>query len=152
MTAEEVAREWMAGHIDACGDPAIDHIERVAKRVESTISIPAWLLPYATKVAWLHDVVEDTDKDFWHIRELFGKVVAEAVEAITRGDESYFHYIARVKAHPIARAVKIADLLDHLGGTPPHLSEDLTDLPGAPHPPPGGLLKRYVKALDILLD
>ena len=138
MKAEEFAREWMAGHIDAYGDPAIDHIERVAKRVESTISTPAWLLPYATKVAWLHDVVEDTGKNFWHIRELFGAVVAEAVEAITRGDEGYFHYIERVKAHPVARAVKIADLLDHLGG--------------APHPPPGGLLKRYVKARDILLD
>ena len=135
MKAEEFAREWMAGHIDAYGDPAIEHTERVVKRVAATEPLP---LPFAATTAWLHDVVEDTDKDFWHIRELFGKVVAEAVEAITRGDEGYFHYIERVKAHPVARAVKIADLLDHLGG--------------APHPPPGGLLKRYVKALDILLD
>ena len=62
-------------------------------------------------VAWLHDSVEDTETTFDDLIYYFGSSVAQAVDAITkRKGESYSEYLNRVKANPIARLVKIADL------------------------------------------
>ena len=66
-------------------------------------------------VAWLHDVVEDTDVTLQAIEEQFGSEIAQAVDAITRrpddeGDE-YYH---RVADNPIALAVKRSDIEDNL--------------------------------------
>lgn len=62
-------------------------------------------------VGWLHDVVEDTDVTPEEVRRDLGDVVAEAVDAIThREGEARDAYYARVKANPVALAVKEADL------------------------------------------
>ena len=64
-------------------------------------------------VAYLHDTVEDTPLTIERIKELFGEEIGEAVFAITKskdGSLSYDDYIERVKANPLARAVKISDL------------------------------------------
>ena len=64
-------------------------------------------------VAYLHDTVEDTPLTIERIEELFGEEIGEAVFAITKskdGSLSYDDYIERVKANPLARAVKISDL------------------------------------------
>ena len=64
-------------------------------------------------VAYLHDTVEDTPLTIERIKELFGEEIGEAVCAITKskdGSMSYDYYIERVKANPLARAVKISDL------------------------------------------
>ena len=61
----------------------------------------------------LHDTVEDTPLTIERIKELFGEEIGEAVFAITKskdGSLSYDDYIERVKANPLARAVKISDL------------------------------------------
>lgn len=59
----------------------------------------------------MHDSVEDTGITLDEISSLFGESVAQAVDAITkRNGEPYQDYLNRVKANPIARLVKIADL------------------------------------------
>ena len=50
-----------------------------------------------------------------------------------RPDENYFDYITRVRKHPEARRVKIADLTHNLSNDPPE-----------------SLKRRYEKALDML--
>jgi (p)ppGpp synthase/HD superfamily hydrolase len=70
-----------------------------------------------TVVAYLHDVVEDSAVTLADLRDLgFDSYVLHAVDAITRRDaETYAEYIVRVGAtNEVARAVKIADLRDHL--------------------------------------
>ena len=67
-------------------------------------------------VALLHDVVEDTPITLDELRKDFPEYIVEAVDAITRRmpeekcADGRLKYILRVKANPIARAVKIADL------------------------------------------
>lgn len=92
--------------------PYINHAEAVAKRVCGDDE--------AEMVAWLHDVIEDTD-----LREsemLWCGVPSDVIEAVvilTKGSRvNYDDYLARVKAHPVARKVKIADMLANLADAP----------------------------------
>lgn len=61
-------------------------------------------------VAYLHDVVEDTDCELYMVRSNFGNDVADAVDAITkRNGETRAQYIERCKSNGYARDVKICD-------------------------------------------
>ena len=64
-------------------------------------------------VAWLHDVVEDTEVTLADVEREFGATVSAAVDAITRRADEADSYYARVKANPIALRVKTADLADN---------------------------------------
>ena len=49
------------------------------------------------------------------LREIFPPEVTDAVDVLThRNDESYDDYIRRIKANPIARKVKLADLAHNM--------------------------------------
>ena len=85
--------DYFAGHIQAVVNGVTTNKEKI--------------------VAYLHDTVEDTPLTIERIKELFGEKIGEAVFAITKskdGSLSYDDYIERVKANPLARAVKISDL------------------------------------------
>lgn len=64
-------------------------------------------------VALLHDVVEDTDYTVSDLQEMgFEKEATQALALLTYdGDMPYMEYIARIKTNPVARAVKLADLM-----------------------------------------
>lgn len=65
-------------------------------------------------VGWLHDTVEDTFLTVKDIAEQFGSDTAAAVDAISHRDgEAWSDYIDRVAANPVARQVKISDLIDN---------------------------------------
>ena len=67
--------------------------------------------------AVLHDVVEDSDFTVADIRRLFGKEVAEVVDALTRRKkrgEEYMEYIRRLNLDPRAAVIKLADLEENL--------------------------------------
>lgn len=69
-------------------------------------------------VAWLHDIVEDTDCSLDDICSIFGREIAEAVDAITQHDgEDYESYIRRAGSNEIARKVKLADLVANLSAS-----------------------------------
>lgn len=76
-------------------------------------------------IAWLHDVVEDTDCTYEIIREEMSKSktvdaedidkLIEAIDAITkRKDEAREEYVYRCSQNPLALKVKIADTLCNL--------------------------------------
>jgi len=66
-------------------------------------------------VAYLHDILEDTDVTVEELRKTFPEWIVEEVEAITKEEnENYDVYLSRVKCHKIARIVKIADMLHNL--------------------------------------
>ena len=103
--ARNLAIHAHQGQVDKAGLPYVDHPRRVAERLDT---------PQAQEVGWLHDVVEDTDVSLENIRAAFGEETAAAVDAIThRRNESWSDYLIRVKQNPVAREVKISDLIDN---------------------------------------
>ena len=103
--AKEIATVAHKGQVDKAGVDYIEHPARVASRVEGKEE---------KVVAWLHDVVEDGNVSLEKIRFLFGSEISNAVDAIThRKGESWSDYLCRVKGNELAKAVKIADLIDN---------------------------------------
>lgn len=110
--AREIATRAHRGQTDKTGADYIDHPRRVAQRVRHYAA--AEQQDAAQVVAWLHDVVEDTGVTLDDLREDFTEDIVAGVDAMTRrpgedGDD----YYRRVAAHPLARAVKQADLDDN---------------------------------------
>ena len=133
--AASLARRAHDGQADKVGDPYIEHPAEVADRVSDQA-------PIVQVVAWLHDVVEDTDVTLGDIDEQFGPDVAAAVDAIShRPHEPRTEYYARVKANPTALRVKEADLATN---TDPWRTRRL-DIPTRER-----LATKYAKAYDAL--
>lgn len=96
-----------AGQINKAGEAYINHVMRVADLVNRNPTLRA--------IAYLHDVVEDTDATISEIRDLFGYSISDAVDKLTRREnESYEDYIERLSTSNDARMVKIADLIDNM--------------------------------------
>jgi (p)ppGpp synthase/HD superfamily hydrolase len=110
--AIEIAAAAHAGQVDRAGQPYILHPLRVMLALRGGDERMA---------AVLHDLVEDTP---WTLEQLaaegFPAAVVEAVGLLTHqatDEASYLAYVARLAEHPIARAVKAADLRDNLDET-----------------------------------
>ena len=136
--AEGLAEKFHAGMPDKYGHPYPDLIKKTSH------------IPYYIAAAWLHDIVEDTTmtlEDLVEVLEIHSDAkiaerITKSVELLTHDkDGTYADYIETIAKAPgesgeIARAVKIADLLDHIAG---------------PTECPGGLKKRYEKSLYRLI-
>ena len=104
--ARALATKAHEGKTDKAGLPYITHPERVVSRMEN---------PEAQVIGWLHDTVEDTPITLRDIEATFGPETAAAVDAISRRDgEPWSDYLERVAANPMARQVKISDLMRYL--------------------------------------
>lgn len=104
--AQAIAVRAHTGQVDKNVRPYIGHPARVAERVGGDDG--------AQIVAWLHDVVEDTEVSLEDLRRQFPDFVVDAVDAMSkRTGEPLDDYYARVRADPIARAVKLADIADN---------------------------------------
>jgi hypothetical protein len=94
------------GVTDKSGAPYVLHCIRAMMSVESLD---------AKMVAVMHDLVEDTPVTLEQLREKgFSDSVLNAVDLVTHTDDvTYEDYIVKIKANPIAREVKLADLKDN---------------------------------------
>lgn len=117
MTLEEKARRLAenahAGQTRRDGrTPYIRHPGAVAASLSGES-------PEVIATAWLHDVMEDTAETAESLlRAGIPDAVIEAVALLTKADASYETYLKAVRAHPIARKVKIADMLHNLSDSP----------------------------------
>jgi hypothetical protein len=104
--AIELAARAHAGQKDRSGLCYILHPIRVMMRQESDD---------ARIVALLHDTLEDTDLTEQDLRTAeFSEFIIEGVKLVTHDKkEPYADFVARCAAHPLARAVKLADLEDN---------------------------------------
>lgn len=95
------------GQKDKAGAPYILHPLKLMLRMRSEVE---------RMVAVLHDVVEDTPYTLLGLQQAgYPEPVLEALDCLTRrGNETYEEFIERVKANPLARKVKIADLEDNM--------------------------------------
>lgn len=95
--------------------PYLNHPRSVAVRLERAGHPDEVLI-----VGYLHDVIEDTPTAAQQLIDAgFSHDVVGAVLAITKvKGEDYTSYLERVKRNPLARAVKIYDIIDNLSDAP----------------------------------
>ncbi|MCR6656619.1 MAG: hypothetical protein NVV63_12595 [Opitutus sp.] len=93
--------------------PYIEHPRAVANKVR------AYGLDHVC-VAILHDVLEDSDLSPIDLTEqgVPLAIVLEVDRLTKREGETYNEFIARIRPFPVARRVKIADILHNLSDTP----------------------------------
>ena len=110
LRAIELASEKHLSQTDKAGRPYFGHPVRVAARCQTDEQ---------RMVALMHDLLEDTDVTAQQLLdEGFPAEIVEAVLAVTRRQgEDYEAFIERAATNPIARRVKIADLLDNMDVT-----------------------------------
>ena len=133
--AMQLAYNAHHGAYDKGGMPYFHHPLHLAEQMTTEEEAAA---------ALLHDVIEDTDIT---AEELISHgiplCVVEAVVLLTKPlDDNYFDYVRHVAENPIAKKVKLADLM--------HNSDisrisDITEADLA-------RLKKYKKALEILMN
>lgn len=135
-TAERRATTAHKGQVDKAGRPYIEHPRRVADRVAEIDGRAA-----AVCVAWLHDVVEDSDVTPDELRGDFDDAIVDAVDAVTRRDGEGDDYYRRVASNDLAVAVKRADIWDNTN------PERLAALPASTR---DRLQAKYAHALELL--
>lgn len=133
--AMKIAYRAHHGQVDKGGIPYIFHPYHLAEQMTDE---------YTTCVALLHDVVEDTDVTIEELAKIFPKEVIDAIALMTHTKGAdYLEYVAAIRANPIARTVKLADIAHNSDKT------RLEDQSGN-----AAALKRweekYSKALEIL--
>lgn len=128
------------GQTDKAGRPYIEHPAAVAASFKGEAEECA---PFQI-VAWLHDVLEDTDvtRDDLHEAGIDWMFISD-VECVTHiENEPLDDYYARVLMGRRARAVKIADVRHNSDPRRLALLDNETQL---------RLTKKYAKALSVLL-
>jgi (p)ppGpp synthase/HD superfamily hydrolase len=125
------------GQKDKAGKPYIAHVYRVA------LGVWGYGEDYFI-AAMLHDTVEDTPTTLDEIEKIFGTVIRDAVDSVTRREtpkkEPYEDFVLRSKQNPIGRIVKISDVYDNM--SPERRIEPPSDL--------AKKMERYKKALAEL--
>ena len=97
------------GQVDKSGVPYIYHPIHVAEQMDTEEECI---------IALLHDVVEDTNMTFGQLSDCFSKEIIDILKLLTREkNENYFDYISKIETNPIAKKVKIADLMHNLDET-----------------------------------
>ena len=107
--ARAIAERVHAHDVDKSGAAYIEHPAHVASMVDGDD---------AKAVAWLHDVVEDHG-DIWSLNDLravgLSEEVVAGVDAMThRVGEDYLDFVRRAAADPLARVVKLADVVHNM--------------------------------------
>lgn len=106
--ARTIATNAHSGQLDKAGRAYFGHVERVASRVHH-------LGVEAQAVAYLHDTIEDTELTAEDLVDLgVPSRLVEAVVTLSRTPhEPSSVYYGRIKADPLALAVKLADVADN---------------------------------------
>ena len=90
--------------VDKTGMPYVFHPFHLAEQMDDEIS---------TVCALLHDVVEDTEITIEDLLQMgFPEEVLTVIKLLTHDDAiPYMDYIKSISGHPIAKKIKIADLM-----------------------------------------
>lgn len=124
------------GQVDKAGEPYIEHPTRVVGLLVNPTN-------KEIAVAWLHDVLEDSDMtpEDLHEAGIDGAVIASVVTLTRVSGQTPFDYYDPIRYDYIARRVKLADIKDNTN------VERLARLDDATI---ARLVKKYAKALAML--
>lgn len=104
--AMSIAYRAHHGQVDYNGIPYIFHPIHLAEQMDDEVSCCA---------ALLHDVVEDTHVTMDQLAREFPREIIEVLILLThQPDTDYFEYVRAIKANPIAKKVKLADLAHNM--------------------------------------
>lgn len=131
------------GQVDKVGEDYFEHPQRVVSRLSRGFREGDAENDLVTAVAWLHDVLEDTEFTSADLRRCgIRSDVIKSVETLTKvPNEPNEDYYRRVRNDYFARKVKIADMQDNLD---PERLAQLDDATIA------RLVKKYAKGLEAL--
>lgn len=134
--AYSIAKKAHASQKDSSGAPYIKHVDSVIKGVSRHGED-------VRMVAALHDVLEDTDVTVADLKAAgIPQKVIDAVIAITwRPSQPLDDYYKQVRANPLARIVKLADVANN---------SDEKRLKLVPEPRQSYLRNKYAKAMSVL--
>ncbi len=101
--AMRIAFDVHRDQADKTGLPYIYHPMHLAEQMDDEFSVCA---------ALLHDVAEDGDMTFGGLRDAgFPEEIVAAVQLLTHDPAvPYMDYVRRIRANPLAKKVKLADL------------------------------------------
>lgn len=100
--AMAIAYQAHHGQFDYNGIPYIFHPIHLAEQMDDEVTCC---------VALLHDTVEDTCVTLEDLRRDFPDTVTDAIALLTHDESTdYFDYVRAIKANPVAKKVKLADL------------------------------------------
>lgn len=120
--------------VDKAGVPYIYHPIHLAEQMDTEIECI---------VALLHDVVEDSNVTFEQLEKEFPTEVIDILKLLTHNkDIEYMEYIKEIKQNPIAKKVKITDLLHN---------SDFSRLNNI-NPKDIERNNKYIKAIEFLKD
>lgn len=122
IKARDLAKAAHATQTDKLGEPYFAHPETVAF---ITLVLPSFhkldsqQKIEAVAVAYLHDVVEDTDHDYQSLSDAgFSDNVIEAVRLLTKTEDTILtSYYQELIKNPVARVVKSADIIHNSQGS-----------------------------------
>ena len=117
--AETFARTVHAEQADKSGEPYVEHLQRVAARTMAKVAglpgiLSAQLVSEILQIAWLHDVIEDTDygqQDL--LREGFSTEVVLGVLALTKRAGARYDEAIRDLCFDAPLAVLLVKLSDN---------------------------------------
>lgn len=103
-TALKLCFEAHKEQVDKSGMPYVFHPFHLAEQMTTEET---------TIVALLHDLIEDTDYTIKDLEDMgLDKAVTDAIALMTHADDvDYMDYVRTIKNNPIAKAVKLADLM-----------------------------------------
>jgi (p)ppGpp synthase/HD superfamily hydrolase len=121
LKAKPIAILAHDGQVDKGKAPYIGHPHRVADKISALArfsNLNETQLEAAREAAWLHDVIEDAGVTQKELREAgISELAIEVIELLTRDKHNPERrgdtYYRNIKAHPVARVVKIADIADN---------------------------------------
>lgn len=144
--ASAIAARVHRGQLDKAGLPyVLSHVLDVVRRLDDHDQV-------GQTVAWLHDTLEDVRGGaagrvelLTELEERFPADVVDAVLAISYNpdEETRDEYYARVKANPLARRVKFADIASNLDPLRLAMLDEPTRL---------RLINKYAHALVVLRE
>lgn len=105
--AMKIALDVHKDQVDKGGYPYIAHPLHLAEQMATEDG---------TIVALLHDVIEDGDISLDYLKsEGFSDEVVKAIDLLTRKrSQTYSEYILEISKYPLAKSVKIKDLMHNL--------------------------------------
>mgnify|MGYP001864165809 FL=1 len=134
--AMQVAYSAHQGQTDQSGVPYIFHPYHLAEQMTDEITVC---------VALLHDVVEDTQVTIEELEKDFPSEVTDALRLLTRKEGTdYYDYVRAIRKNPVARKIKLADIVHN---------SDETRMTGCEDIPKEKILRwreKYQKAKAIL--
>lgn len=105
--AKKLSKTFHTGQKYGTEDYFKYHIKGVVKSLKLHDMAPKFII-----VGYLHDIVEDTELNLEVIDHMFGKEIADAVDAMTkRKDETREDYLIRCAKNKIAKFVKLHDAM-----------------------------------------